>query len=63
MKTELRWPDTAVQVIELWHDGQMVGHIDGADGPGIRVISKHPLIAVERGPDSGPDVIEVRIIE
>jgi len=28
-------------VVEIWHDGEFIGQICGADGPGIRVASKH----------------------
>ena len=49
MKTELRLaPHSTLpghQVIELWHDGQFIGQVCGADGPGVRVLSKHPLAA------------------
>jgi hypothetical protein len=45
MKTQLRLvphlvlPDT--QVVELWHDGTLIGTVVGADGPGVRIISKY----------------------
>lgn len=49
MKTELRLAEHSVlagqQVIEIWHDGQFVGTVAGAEGPGVRVISKHPMKA------------------
>lgn len=31
----------APQVVEVWFGGVMVGTVYGADGPGIRFISKH----------------------
>ena len=34
------------QVIELWHDGQFIGQVCGADGPGVRVITKHKVCVV-----------------
>jgi hypothetical protein len=44
MKTELRpvphSMDPGVIVIEVWHDGQFIARVTGADGPGVRVISK-----------------------
>ena len=47
MKAQLRLDPhcflTGQTVIEVWYDGQMVGTIYGADGPGVRFISKHPL--------------------
>jgi hypothetical protein len=48
MKSELRLcphkvlPDT--RIIEVWHNGQMIATVAGTDGPGVRIISKHPLI-------------------
>ncbi|MCI0421497.1 MAG: hypothetical protein L0312_20110 [Acidobacteria bacterium] len=30
-------------VVEIWHENQLVGQVTGADGPGVRVISKHPI--------------------
>jgi hypothetical protein len=45
MKTQLRLvphlvlPDA--QVVELWHDGTLIGTVVGADGPGVRIISKY----------------------
>ncbi len=53
MKTELRLAPHAIlpgqQVVEVWHDGQFLGQVVGADGPGIRVLTKHALaIALAR---------------
>ena len=43
MKTILRpRPHTLIKgatVVELWHDGQLIGTIGGADGPGVRIIT------------------------
>ena len=64
MKTELRAvPHSIVPgavIFEVWHDGQFIATVTGADGPGVRVISKHPLEAkvVEEGL---PKVVEVRV--
>lgn len=44
MKTELRMRPHLVDdraVIELWHDGQFIGTVVGAEGPGVRIISKY----------------------
>lgn len=45
MKTEIRVVPHLVipgaQVVELWHGGQFIGTVVGADGPGVRIISKH----------------------
>ena len=32
--------------LELWHDGQLIGTVTGADGPGVRVPSKYPVTVV-----------------
>jgi len=49
MKSELRLAEHSVLggqcVVEIWHDGQFVGQVCGADGPGVRVLSKHPVSA------------------
>ncbi len=63
MKTELRLAAHSVipgqQVVEIWHDGQFIGQVTGADGPGVRIISKHPLMSSH---DEGtPEVVNVRI--
>lgn len=52
--------------IELWYEGKFIGCVYGADGPGIRVFSKHELQATDWTPGDltearGPSVIEVRI--
>lgn len=47
-------------VVEIWHDGKFVGTVAGADGPGVRVLSRHPLTAVtEDGGD--PNVMNIKI--
>jgi hypothetical protein len=49
VKTELRHvPHSQLpgeHVLELWHDGKFIGTVAGADGPGVRVISKHAITA------------------
>lgn len=63
MKTELRpVPHSTISgaiVLEVWHDGQFIATITGDDGPGVRVISKHPLRAVPVG--GLPNVVQVKI--
>lgn len=45
MKTQLRpvphsvLPDQIV--VELWHDGRFIGALYGADGRGVRLVTKH----------------------
>ena len=50
MKSELRLRPHEVLdghlVIEVWHGSRMVAVVYGADGPGVRVISKHGLRSV-----------------
>lgn len=45
MKTELRQrPHNLVpgaQVFEIWYGGALIGQVTGADGPGVRIISKY----------------------
>jgi len=35
-------------VVEVWHGGQLIGTVTGADGPGIRFQSIYPLGALGR---------------
>jgi len=50
MKTELRAVPHSitpgVTIFEVWHAGQFIATVTGADGPGVRVISKHPMQTV-----------------
>ena len=63
MKTELRLAPHSInpgqQVVEVWHNGQFIGEVTGADGPGVRVISKHPLMTSHD--DGMPEVVNVTI--
>jgi len=49
MKSELKIAKHSViagaNIIEIWFDGKFVGQVTGADGPGIRVLSKYSLDA------------------
>lgn len=69
MKAELRLSDHSQlpgeKVIEIWYGGRMIGTVTGADGPGVRILSKYPIIAVEI-PNERPTpvhVVEVRVFE
>lgn len=44
-------------VIEIWHDHKFLGQVTGADGPGVRIISKHSMVII----DMGGMMIEVEI--
>lgn len=70
MKSELRLqphsviPDACV--IEVWYDGKLIATVAGADGPGVRVITKHKLYAHPQEaacvmPENLPNVMEVSI--
>ena len=63
MKTELRAvPHSIVPgatIFEVWHDGKFIATVTGADGPGVRVISKHPMQATVV--EGHPNEVEVRI--
>ena len=47
MKSELRFAEhseiAGARTVEVWYGGQMIGCVYGADGPGVRVISKFGL--------------------
>jgi hypothetical protein len=36
-------------VIEVWYEEELVATVYGADGPGVRVISKHPMDIIRGG--------------
>lgn len=63
MKTLLRVADHQVipgaRVFEVWYDGNFIAEIVGADGPGVRVISKFGLTASEA--TGLPSIIEVKV--
>jgi hypothetical protein len=76
-KTELRLADHSIlpgqKVIEVIHGGRLLCTITGADGPGVRIVSKHipaDIVIDARMPTmvrplrkplpGGPGVIEVR---
>jgi hypothetical protein len=66
MKTELRIKPHAFlpgqTIIELWHEGQLIGTVAGADGPGVRIVTKHTIKAKPAPDDgSGVNVLEVAI--
>jgi hypothetical protein len=65
MKTELRAVAHSIvpgqTVFEVWHDGQFIATVAGADGPGVKVISKHPMQATVV--EGLPNVVEVKVGE
>ena len=46
-------------VIEVWYNGEFIATITGADGPGVRIISKHKLVYDEVG--NVPTILEVQV--
>lgn len=63
MKTELRLrPGSNQAVVELWHDGDLIGTITGAYGPGVRIISGLRVSSTRLPADgTGIAVLEVGI--
>lgn len=63
MKTELRLrPGSNQVVVELWHDGDLIGTITGAYGPGVRIISGLRVTSTPLPADgTGIRVLEVGI--
>ena len=48
-------------IIEVWYKGEMIATVYGADGPGVRILSKHPFDII-RGGDPDIGVIQVGIV-
>jgi hypothetical protein len=61
MKTQLRLVSHSMlpgaNVVEIWYGEQFIGTVAGSDGPGVRVLSKHPVEVV----NAAPMITEVRI--
>ena len=49
------------QAIEVWYGGKFIATVYGADGPGVRVITKHPVDIIRGGMSYAIKVIEVKI--
>lgn len=67
MKTELRAKPhsvlTGAVIVEIWHDGHFLATVAGADGPGVRIITKHGITARPETDDgSGINAMDVRIV-
>jgi hypothetical protein len=65
LKSELRIrPHTKIPgalVVEVWYNGQYIAQVCGQDGPGVRILTKHPsALEVETG-DEGVHVINLHI--
>lgn len=65
MKTELRLKPHYVlpgpQIVEIWHDGKLIGTVTGADGPGVRIISKYFLEPQTIAPANPASIVEVLV--
>jgi len=49
-------------VFEVWYDGERIASLLPADGPGVRVLSKHRLaVDCTDAPRGGVGVVTVRI--
>lgn len=66
MKSELRLANHSVlpgaKVVEIWYAGEFIGQVVGADGPGVRIITKHRMITEPRVEDGSPQVTDVTIV-
>ncbi len=64
MKTELRIASRSVipgtVIIELWHDNTLIGEVTGAETPGVRITSQHPMMATHK--PGVPDAVDVAIM-
>jgi len=49
------------QMIEVWYEGILIASVYGADGPGVRVITKFPLDIIRGGHGETLNVVEVRL--
>lgn len=49
------------ETVEIWYEGQFVASVYGGEGPGLRIMSKHPMEVVEGGLDNVVGVIEIRV--
>lgn len=48
-------------VCEVRHDGKLIAAVYGGDGPGVRIISKFPILARPAAKAMGLNVLEVLI--
>jgi hypothetical protein len=67
MKTTLRLAPHSIlpgaQVIELWYGAEFIGQVTGADGRGVRVVSKYTLHVSAVDPERATPIhiLDVRI--
>jgi len=49
-------------MVEVWHDGKFLATITGMEGPGVKIVSKHTIVAKPTPDDAtGVLVMEVSI--
>lgn len=48
------------KTVEVWHEGEFVASVYGAEGPGIKVITKYPYDVVRGGIGETPNIVEIR---
>ncbi len=64
MKSELRMQQHRVlrgaAAVEVWYEGRRIAAVYGADGPGVRIVSKYPA-SVDFDNSSTPGVTEIQL--
>ena len=67
MKSRLRLKDHALvdahAVVEITYKGEFIAAVYGNDGPGIRIISKHPLEIITHEDTNPGDNIPLNQVE
>jgi hypothetical protein len=64
-KSKLILKDHAVlpgeMTIEVWYEDRFIATVTGADGPGVRVMTKYPMDIIRGGQGEMVGMIEVRV--
>lgn len=50
-----------VYVTEVWHEGELIASIYPSVEPGVRIVSKHPLVAEALPFDGAVGVVQVLV--
>jgi hypothetical protein len=65
LKSELRIrPHTKIpgaSVVEVWYNGQYIAQVVGQDGPGVRILTKHPSSLEVETDDDGIHYINLHL--
>lgn len=48
-------------VCEVWYDGKLIAAVCGGDGPGVRIISKFPILAKPAARAMGLNTLIVQV--